>query len=164
MKCFTPPLRKSTALSAVSHKMNSPLGLHSGQWCVDLQCLMYETISSLYLEERTLSLEEGSWVLFLFQWCWERQGHRIPRCAGKEGLCLRCRLQTHRTPSSRAGQELMPLLRPSPHFLLNVHTVALRFGNEMESRPHKSQTYRKLHVMKQRRLKEIKLCLFSSIY
>lgn len=100
---FSSPLRKSPALSAVSHKTNSPLGLHSGQWCVDLQHSMYETISSLYLEERTLSLEEGSSVLFLFQWCWERQGHCIPRCVGKEGLCLCRRLQTHRTSSSTVG-------------------------------------------------------------
>lgn len=30
-----------------------------------------------------------------------------------------------------------------PHFLVNVRTVAPKFRNEMESRTHKSQTYRK---------------------
>lgn len=80
---FSSPLRKSTALSVFSHKINSLLRLCSGQWCVDLQCIVYEAIISLYLEEKRLSLEEGSLVLFVFQWCWERQGHGNSRCSGK---------------------------------------------------------------------------------
>lgn len=58
----------------------------------------------------------------------------------------------------------MTLLQPSSHFLMNVHTVALGFRNEMEGRTHKSQTYEKLRVIKWRRLKDIKLCLFSTTY
>lgn len=84
---FSSPLRKSTALSVFSHKMNSLLGLHSGQWCVDLQCIVYEAIISLYLEEKRLSLEEGTLILFVFQWCWERQGHGNSSCSGKGCAC-----------------------------------------------------------------------------
>lgn len=64
---FSTPLRNSIAMSAFSHKMNSPLRLHSGQLCVDLRYVLYETISTLYLEERALSLEERNSVLYLFQ-------------------------------------------------------------------------------------------------
>lgn len=35
------------------------------------------------------------------------------------------------------------LLQPSPRFLVNVHTVAPRRGNEMESRARKSQAFKK---------------------
>lgn len=82
----------------------------------------------------------------------------------RQRLWLCCKLQTHRTPFSAAGWRLMTLLQPSSHFLMNVHTVALGFRNEMEGRTHKSQTYEKLRVIKWRRLKDIKLCLFSTTY
>lgn len=81
-----------------------------------------------------------------------------------QGLWLCCRSQTHRTPSSTAVWRLMNLLQPSSHFLMNVHTVALGFGNKMEGRPHKSHIYEKLRVIKWRRLEEIKLYLLSTTY
>lgn len=64
---FSSPLRNSIALSAFSHKTSSPLRLHSGQLCVDLQYVLYETTSTLYLEEKALSLEERNSVPYLFQ-------------------------------------------------------------------------------------------------
>lgn len=58
-------------------------------------------------------------------------------------LCLCCTSQTARTSSSTTRRRQMPPLTALPHFLVTVCTVALKCGNEMESRKSVSQIYRK---------------------
>lgn len=152
-KMFSCPPRKSTALSVFSHKMNSLLGLHSGRWWVNFQCILHEAIISLCLEEKRLSLEEGSLVLFVFQWCWERQGHGNSCCSGKGCACAADgRLPGH-PPQEQDEDKCPPYSSPSfPGDCTHSGTKVWKWGGKQN--PEEPDLQKTPMVMKCGRLKD----------
>lgn len=150
---FSSPPRKSTALSVFSHKMNPLLGLHSGQWCVDLQCILYEAIISTVFGRKEVIFgrkklspacvpvmlgEAGSWQLSFF---WE-------------GLCLWCRLQTPRTSCPTPGRRQMSPYS-SPSFPGDcTYSGTKVWKRDGQQKVCKARLTENLHVMKCGRLKD----------